>query len=101
MGAYEPGEYVAFMDELGIAASVIFTIDGLIGPSPAANDGVAAFVTGHPGRLVGFGTVDPRSAEARRCLEMLGFAGFKVHPWLQGFAPHESRGRTDRRGPTA
>ncbi len=90
---YAATDYVAFMDEVGIDASVIFTNDGLVGPTPATNDDVADFVRAAPTRLFGFGTVDPRSAgavgEARRCLEGLGLAGFKFHPWLQGFAPHE------------
>jgi uncharacterized protein len=96
---YPAGEYLAFMDEARFAASVIFTMDGLIYPTPKTNDEVAAFVSVDRSRLVGFGTVEPRLpdsvAEAERCLDSLGFAGFKVHPLLQGLAPDEPCAQMD------
>jgi hypothetical protein len=99
LGSYLAEDYLRFMDEIGIDRSVIFTTDGLIGPSRETNDDVASFVAEAPDRLIGFGTVDPRAGasvdEARRCLVELGFAGFKFHPWLQGFAPHEPGTRLD------
>ena len=92
-GSYGPGEYVEVMDELGIDVSVVFTYEGLLHPSPAANDSLAAFVAAAPDRLVAFATVDPRdagaAAEIARCIEQHGMRGVKLHPWLQGFSAHE------------
>ena len=55
------------------------------------NNRLAALRDRAPDRLVPFGTVWPQHgaaglAEARRCLEKLGHAGLKFHPWLQGFS---------------
>jgi len=92
LGSYAPGDYVAFMDEAGIEASVVFTTDGLVAMEPDTNDKAAAFAAADPGRLLPFGTVDPyrpgAAAEAERCLRDLGMHGLKFHPWLQGFAAH-------------
>lgn len=81
------------MDELGIDVSVVFTLDGLWHPSPAANDALAAWVADAPDRLVALGTVDPRlpnaAAETERCLTELGMRGMKFHPWIQAFCAHE------------
>jgi uncharacterized protein len=81
------------MDAVGVDVSVVFTYEGLLHPSPAANDSLAAFVAAEPTRLVSFATVDPRAADAageiERCVEQLGMRGVKLHPWLQGFSSHE------------
>lgn len=91
---YSAADYVAAMDELGVEVSVVFTLDGLWKPSPAANDALAAWVADAPDRLVALGTVDPRGADAaaetERCLTELGMAGMKFHPWIQAFCPHEA-----------
>lgn len=91
---YAAGDYVEAMDELGVELSVVFTVDGLWNPSPAANDALAAWVAQAPDRLVALGTVDPRApgaaAETDRCLSELGMAGMKFHPWIQAFCPHEA-----------
>lgn len=90
---YSADDYVAVMDELGVDVSVVFTLDGLWHPSPAANDALADWVGQAPDRLRALGTVDPRSpwaaTEAERCLTDLGMAGLKLHPWIQAFCPHE------------
>ena len=91
--AYGPDEFVAGMDTLGVDVSVVFTYDGLLNPSPAANDSLARFVAAAPGRLVAFATVDPREPgageEIERCVREHGMRGVKLHPWLQGFSAHE------------
>ena len=91
--SYGPLELTAGMDDAGIEVSVVFTYEGLLHPSPAANDSLAAFVSAAPDRLVAFATVDPRdpgaSDEIDRCVEELGMRGIKLHPWLQGFSSHE------------
>ena len=88
-----PEEYVAAMDELGVDVSVVFTYDGLLRPTPAANDSLAALVAPAPERLVAFATVDPRDpgagAEVERCVREHGMRGVKLHPWLQGFSAHD------------
>lgn len=91
---YAATDYVAAMDELGVDVSVVFTLSGLWHPSPEANDALAEWVAHAPRRLVALGTVDPRSPdaaiEAERCLVELGMRGFKFHPWIQAFCPHEA-----------
>jgi len=92
--AYGPDEFVAGMDTLGVDVSVVFTYDGLLHPSPAANDSLARFVAAAPERLVAFATVDPRDpgagGEIERCVREHGMRGVKLHPWLQGFSAHET-----------
>ena len=93
-GAYDAHAYVEAMDSLGIDVSVVFTYEGLLRPSAAANDSLAAWVGDAPKRLVAFATVDPRdpqaSAEIERCVRGLGMRGIKLHPWLQGFSAHDA-----------
>lgn len=90
---YGPMDYVGVMDELGVDVSVVFTYEGLLRPSRAANDSLAAFVAAAPERLVAFTTVDPRdpraAGEVERCVTEHGMRGIKLHPWLQGFSAHE------------
>jgi len=91
--AYGADAFVGTMDSLGIEKSVVFTYDGLLHPSPDANDSLAEWVGAAPGRLVGFATVDPRdanaAAEIERCVRVHGMRGVKLHPWLQGFSVYE------------
>lgn len=81
------------MDALGVDLSVVFTHEGLLHPSPAANDSLAGFAAWAPDRLVAFATVDPRDPlageEIERCVREHGMRGVKLHPWLQGFSAHE------------
>ncbi|MCZ7590435.1 MAG: amidohydrolase family protein [Gaiella sp.] len=91
--AYDAEAFVASMDALGVVLSVVFTYEGLLRPSPEANDSLAAWVGAAPERLVAFATVDPRdphaAAEIERCVHVHGMCGVKLHPWLQGFSAHE------------
>ncbi|TMR96561.1 amidohydrolase family protein [Nonomuraea basaltis] len=90
---FDTGDFVAFLDSAGIDRAVVLSHDGLFNPTPEANDELAAFVGACPERLVGLGTVSPRRPgaleEAERLLTVLGLRGLKLHPWLQGFSPHE------------
>jgi len=91
--AYGTDDYVAVMDRLEIELSVVFTYEGLLRPTPEANDSLAAFVEPAPSRLVAFATVDPRdpgaASEIERCVREHRMRGVKLHPWLQGFSAHE------------
>ena len=91
--AYGALEYLPVMDELGIEVSVVFTYEGLLRPSAAANDSLAAWVAPAPERLVAFATVDPRDPgageEIERCVREHRMRGVKLHPWLQGFSAHD------------
>jgi len=90
---FDADAFVGFMDDSGIERAVVLSHDGLFDSSPEANDALAAFVGRHPGRLIGFGTYTPRKPEAAeeidRTFRELGLRGVKLHPWLQGFSPHE------------
>jgi predicted TIM-barrel fold metal-dependent hydrolase len=92
--AFGPDDFVAFMDSTGIDTAVVLAHDGLFHATPEANDELAGFVASHPDRMVAFGTVDPRHpdavSEAERTFDRLGMRGLKLHPWLQGFSPHET-----------
>ncbi|HET7450411.1 MAG TPA: amidohydrolase family protein [Gaiellaceae bacterium] len=91
--AYGPADLVTAMDGVGVTRAVVFTYEGLLRPSAAANDSLAQFVSAAPTRLHAFATVDPRdpaaSAEITRCVTSHGMRGIKLHPWLQGFSSHE------------
>jgi predicted TIM-barrel fold metal-dependent hydrolase len=62
-------------------------------PIRPIHDAIAAAVARHPGRLCGMASIDPwwsdgeYQAEARRCVEQLGFVGLKLHPLGHNIAP--------------
>lgn len=61
-----------------------------------SNDEVAAWVAASKGRLRGVGSVDLSApmagrAEARRCVEELGFVGLRALPWLWNLPPNDRR----------
>jgi uncharacterized protein len=89
-----PEEFVGFMDSAGIDTAVVLAHDGLFHFTLEGNDELAGFAAAYPDRMVAFGTVDPRHpdavAEAERMFGELGMRGMKLHPWLQGFSPHET-----------
>ena len=79
------------MDALGVDRSVVMTLDGLAFDAVRGNDVLAKSCSGSGGRLLPFGSVDPRrpdaAEEVRRCATDLGFLAIKLHPWMQGFSP--------------
>lgn len=91
---FTAGQFIGFMDANGVDRAVVLSHDALFRPTPQANDDLAAFVRHAPDRLLGFGSVSPRqpdaAAEAERMFGELGLHGLKLHPWLQGFSPHEA-----------
>jgi uncharacterized protein len=93
-----PGEssaedLLAMLERYGIDRAVTFPGPSGLSGSPrqiaAANEYVAAVSKANPGRIVGFGTVNPwHEQEAWTELERLtslGLRGVKLHPPLQGF----------------
>jgi len=78
-------------DRSGVDITWVFTTSGLSDPDPVHNDVVAQFCTEDAARLLPFCTVFPQQAgavrELHRCVDELGVAGVKLHPWLQGFSP--------------
>ncbi|NOR60674.1 MAG: amidohydrolase family protein [Methanosarcinales archaeon] len=87
------GDIIAKMDAAGIDKAVVFPFnDEDPGISfSRSNDQVYSDVSQNPGRLIGFGRLDPNQgeqavAEARRCVIELGLSGIKLHPHAQKFA---------------
>lgn len=80
------------MDGAGVDKAVIFPFNtpGPDGSFAEANDVIAEAVRGYPGRLIGFGRVDPRTGdqalrEVVRLVTRLGLRGLKLHPKAQNF----------------
>jgi predicted TIM-barrel fold metal-dependent hydrolase len=78
------------MDRLGIQAMALIAFDA-IGPDfRGGNDRVTAAMRDHPGRFLGYATVDPNEPEAmggelERCFERLGFHAIKFHCGTHGY----------------
>jgi len=87
-----PDRYVEIMRGAGVDKGFAFTSWGLRGDPQASNDRLAEARDRHPDVIIPWGTVDPYWPEAKlrqemhRCIEELGFQGFKLHPWIQGFS---------------
>jgi predicted TIM-barrel fold metal-dependent hydrolase len=77
--------------------AVVFDLDGELQTGrKMSNDDTAAAMKKHSDVLIGFGSIDPNKGlaaidEARRCVEVLGLKGFKLHPAIQRFAPNDER----------
>lgn len=63
------------------------------GLPPLTNDRVAEICESHPGRFIGFASVDPHKPDAvdelERAVTELGLRGLKVHPQVQAFYPDD------------
>ena len=87
-------ELVASMDEDGVDISVAMGIGWADqGRARESNDYIAEAVRRHPGRIVGFGSVNPARGgaveEIERCAAM-GLRGIgELHPDTQGFDPSD------------
>lgn len=85
-------EYARVMRAAGVDKGFTFTIAGLVSDPQPGNDELARARARYPDLMLPWGTVDPYWPEAkirhemRRCIQELGFYGFKLHPWLQGFS---------------
>ncbi|MGI6036901.1 MAG: amidohydrolase family protein [Limnochordia bacterium] len=78
------------MDRYGIEASIVQPFPG----DPDArkcHDDIAQLAAKYPGRIFGLMHMNPYldgfEAEARRCIEELGFVGIKLHPCGHGVNP--------------
>ena len=84
--------YVSIMRAAGVDKGFAFTSWGLRGNVELSNDNMARARDQNPEVIVPWGVVDPRwpepklRQEMRRCVNDLGFHGFKLHPWVQGFS---------------
>jgi uncharacterized protein len=84
--------YVQILRESGVDRGFTFTLSGLTGDPRAGNDELARARDRFPDAILPWGTVDPQwnervlRREMRRCVRRLGFWGFKLHPWMQGFS---------------
>jgi predicted TIM-barrel fold metal-dependent hydrolase len=79
-------------------AAVVFTVDSELatGHPTLSNEEIARAAGEHADVLVPFGSIDPaRGAagirEARRLVTDHGVRGFKFHPSIQAFEPHDRR----------
>ena len=77
-------------------AAVIFSVDAeaATGQPALSNEEIADAAAEHADVLIPFGSIDPHRGiagvrAARRLVEQHGVRGFKFHPSLQGFEPHD------------
>ncbi len=84
--------YAKVQREAGVDKGFTFTISGLVSDPARGNDLLAIGRDRYPDLMLPWGTVDPYwdenklRREIHRCIKELGFFGFKLHPWLQGFS---------------
>lgn len=85
-------EYSRTMCAAGVDKGFTFTLAGLVSDPEPCNDELARARARYPDLILPWGTVDPYwpaskiRHEMQRCIQELGFYGFKLHPWLQGFS---------------
>ncbi|HPT62581.1 MAG TPA: amidohydrolase family protein [Bacillota bacterium] len=83
-------EHVQDMESANIDKFILFTLNGLFGDYRRANDNLAVIASRYPDMVIPFGTFNPWYGqdaldEIDRCMNVLGFRGFKLHPWMTGF----------------
>ena len=84
---HDPAGIVAEMDRLGIGQGWVSSHLAIEGDAPLGNDETAEAVRAHPGRFVGYVTVDPNypnevRPELERRLAQPEFKMIKLHPGL-------------------
>lgn len=87
---YEPEQFLAAMDQHGIATSMVSPMDRQMAvDNREGNDALLTLIQQYPDRILGYATVNPwygerAVAELRRALRA-GLHGLKLHPAVQGF----------------
>ena len=86
--SYTPETMIQHMDQAGVDMAVGCSLGQMID-----NDFIAETVAKSNGRIIGFGQVDPRKADAVEVVNTvarLGLKGLKLHPTMHGyhFADH-------------
>lgn len=80
------------MDEAGIETSVLFAVDAPL--LTAGNNFVTDICSSHPGRFIGFASVNPKRTDAMKvikyAIDKQGMKGLKFHPPLQDFYPNDT-----------
>ena len=91
-GIYSTGEYLSVLDTYSVSKVWISSVGGITahGKYRESNEFLYRFCKGHEDRLIGFCSVNPNCGmevidELKKCKEVYGFFGLKLHPWLQGF----------------
>ncbi len=78
-----------------VAVLLAWDAETATGRPRVPNELVAQAVADHPGRFVGFGSVDPLKGESAvdelEAIADAGLKGVKLHPSLQAFAPDDER----------
>jgi len=78
-----------------VAVLLAWDAETATGRPRVPNELVAQAVRDHPGRFVGFGSVDPLKGESAvdelDAIASAGLKGVKLHPSLQAFAPDDER----------
>lgn len=84
-------DLIHLFDQFNIERAVVFPNPNVGDRYPVMNDYVAESMRKYPGRLMGFGRVDPRrkdaTAELVRMKMSLALAGLKLHPMVECFRP--------------
>lgn len=84
-------QFVQELNDCGVEKFILFTIGGLFRDFQKSNDEIAGMHRRFPDRIIPFGTTNPwygeeALTEIDRCVKILGMEGFKLHPWMMGFA---------------
>src|SRR3989304_1597191 len=86
-------QLLSYMDDLGVAVSVVSNTAGLYYDYRKGNDDLSRIVRKYPRRLVGLATVRPRlddyAEELERAITKLGLNGLKLHAAIQQFSIDE------------
>jgi predicted TIM-barrel fold metal-dependent hydrolase len=85
-------ELMKLLDGFKIDRALVFPNPNVGDKYPETNDYIAECVEKFPGRLVGFGRVDPRRGneaiqELKRMKQKLVLTGLKLHPMVECFRP--------------
>lgn len=85
-------DLLQLLTKYNIARALVFPNPNVGDKYPKTNDYIAKCVKEHPGKLVGFGRVDPRrdsdaGDELTRIKTQLRLSGIKLHPVVECFRP--------------